>query len=163
MKPRIKGVMKDFRLDNPDLFHPLNTKNIFDKKRLQFKYFYNMKKASVEDTYLGCMVVCASMAVTGALIFIKRYVYGTKPEFSDNSWNHHAYKSFGSNISKSDPYVHYNAATGRYTGDPMFLMRPMPKNPEAFKDGIEGYKKASYTHNKSNPDFFTQKIEYRKD
>jgi hypothetical protein len=163
MKPRIKGVMKDFRLDSPDLFHPLNNKNLFNKKRLEFKYFHNMKKASVEDAYMGMMFTYTCMGITALMFYTKRYLEGTESELTENSWNHHAYKSMGSNIQKSDPYVHFNASNGRYTGDPMFLMRPMPKHPEAFKDGLEGYKKASYTHNKHNPEFFNQKIEYRKD
>ncbi len=43
-------------------------------------------------------------------------------------------------------------------------MRILPKRPEeVFKGGEDALKRISHFHNRSNPDYFVQKLEFRKD
>jgi len=164
MNRQLKGILRDYRIDNPDLNKPLNDINTYSERRLSTLYQKYLKGAVKNSTSGSGMIMVFCFFYFGSLHLARSFFFNSKTLVSESSFNSHPYKTQAINIMKSDPNSHVNLFNNRGTGDKLFLLRPLPDNAEEiFKNGKDGVRKVSYKYNKDNAHFFQRKMEFRKD
>mmetsp|Transcript_36838 Transcript_36838/g.38205 ORF Transcript_36838/g.38205 Transcript_36838/m.38205 type:complete len:167 (-) Transcript_36838:119-619(-) len=164
-KTAVKGVLRDIRVHNLDIFKADNHKNIFNKKYLTRKYYNYLSKAATDDFSFSGVLCLVILGSAYTMVLLSKALYGKKNDITvKHDYIHNKTKLDYMMFFKVNPQAHYNHFQRRYTGDQLFQMRMLPKRPEeVFKGGEETVKRVAYVHNKHNPEFFTQKIVYRKD
>lgn len=78
-------------------------------------------------------------------------IYGIKPNFLVDNGGHKLYRQAVFH-EKSNPDIHYVHLTGRYTSDPLALLRPIPRDTSKYFSP-EDLKRIAARNNRDNPNF----------
>lgn len=146
----MKGVMRDFNIRNPDLFHTFNATRP-TKKFLLGNYRWWTRKIGYEDyhtPYVGFWVFGIVLLFEFGAVW---FFYGTKPLLSKQGLNQTYHSLPFLWASKTNPDTHFSQLYETYTNDRLYGLRQLPKRPwEQFKDPENTMLRVAYKHNRTN-------------